>query len=212
MQLWGSRWSILFWRENNSRSLNCWVDVQKAGIFGCLWSFHLNLGVDQKNSMSLDGKSPKLIARLSKVTNRSSPSGQTDLTEILQGFSVLFFNFFLNQRKALSLITEGKKTKTKGLKIVYFSTSIRRSSQRNTLEDYFFLFSDCSQSYVGLFLAEKLDLLLPPLTLSLNSNTIWQQQTVQNKSKIIQQHTQLRTFKTSWQMFGVTPDSHSCLP
>jgi len=67
------------------------------------------------------------------------------------------------------------------------------------------------QSYVGLFLAQKLDLLLPPLTLSLNSNTIWQQRTAQNKSKIIQQHTQLRTFKTSWQMFGVTPDSHSSL-
>lgn len=124
----------------------------------------------------------------------------------------LVLQFFFNQREALSLIMEGKKTKTEGLKIVYFSTSIRRSSQMNTLEDYFFLFSDCSQSYVGLFLVQKLDLLLSPLTLSLNSNTIWQQQTVQNKSKIIQQHTQLRTFKTSWQMFGVTPDSHSCLP
>lgn len=85
----------------------------------------------------------------------------------------------------------------------------------NTLEDFFFSFQTAltfSQSYVGLFLAQKLDLLLPPLTLSLNSNTIWQQQTAQNKSKIIQQHTQLRIFKTSWQMFGVTPDSHSCLP
>lgn len=79
----------------------------------------------------------------------------------------------------------------------------------NALEIFFFFSFQTaltfSQSSVGLFLAQKLDLLLPPLALSLNSNTIWQQQTAHNKSKIIQQHTQLRTFKTSWQMFGVTP-------
>lgn len=137
MWLWGSRWSILFWRENNSGSLNRWVDVQKAGVLDCLWSFHLDLGVDQKNSMSLDGKSSKLVARLREVAERSYSGDQTYLTEILQGLSVCTLVF------SLALITEGRKTKTRGLKIVYFPTSIRRSSQMNTLEDYFFLFSDC---------------------------------------------------------------------
>lgn len=185
--------------------------------------------------MNLDGKSFKFVARLREgylqMTSRSlfqsqpfcesvnlwsnqenSPGEKTDLTEIMQGLSWIFSH----QRKVLALIMAGKKTKTKRLKIVYFPTSIRRTSQMNALEDFFFFSFQTaltfSQSYVGLFLAQKLDLLLPPLTLSLNSNTIWQQQTAQNKSKIIQQHTQLRTFKTSWQMFGVTPDSHSCLP
>lgn len=37
----------------------------------------------------------------------------------------------------------GKQTKTKGLKIVCFPTSIKRISQMNALEDFFFLFSDC---------------------------------------------------------------------
>lgn len=72
----------------------------------------------------------------------NSPGVETDLTEILQGLSVCTW-IFSHQRKVLASIMAGKKTKTKGLKIVYFPTNIRRISQMNALEDFFFLFSDC---------------------------------------------------------------------